>query len=488
MKAVLHVTASGTQLWQKQGLTWAAIDGPAKAPVWIVADLAEEAFHEVPVPRVFGRDRAGFLNRQLATRFPDTPYKTALPAATQTGLINRLAPPRQTLLGLDAAERMTAAIRSVTAPVAGVWSTSMLMAQLASQKRLPPDLFIVRRDAVGLRIVYVKGGVPVISRLVLDAPLPSDQVTEIVRTLRHLENTKVLERTEKPRPIVVIGDSNGFAELLSNEKMQLLALPSAKSTAGSDDWHGVLFDLVVKSPSGQLAPLSARTAFVASRWQRAAFIAGALSFSLAVAFAGSVLLNISDDQAALTLKQSNVQRQQTALDNLERQIAAIGVSPDWVHQAVTLDQQEILAAPSLVKHLVMVAELLAKQDNLRLERFDWGITQAGKASCDGKAMASNVQEAAPEPGKAPVASMVVELTLQITLPQGLSDKARQQTMTAIANAIGKLEGVNVLLDPAKEIAQATLRGGGTGQSAGEKQAVWCMTLAEPLAAPPGGKP
>ena len=227
---------------------------------------------------------------------------------------------------------------------------------------------------------------------------------------------------------------------------------------------------------------------MASRWQRAAFIAGALSFSLAVAFAGSVLLNISDDRAALTLKQSNVQRQQIVLDTLERQIAAVGVSPDWVHQAVTLDQQEILAAPSIVKHLVMVAELLAKQDSLRLERFDWRLAQAGTASCDGKTLASNVPEAAPEPGKAPVASMVVELTLQITLPQGLSDKARQQTMTAIANAIGTLEGVNVLLDPAKEIAQATLRGGGTGQGAGEKQAVWCMTLAEPVAVPPSGKP
>jgi hypothetical protein len=487
MKAVLHVSASGTQLWQKQGATWAAFDGPAKAPVWIVADLAEEAFHEVPVPRVFGRDRTGFLNRQLTTRFPDTPYKTALPPAIQTGLMSHLAPPRQTLLGLDAAERVADAISSVTAPVAGVWSTSMLMAQATSHKRMPPDLFIVLRDAAGLRIVYVKGGVPVISRLVLDAPLPSDQVTEIVRTLRHLENTKVLERTDKPRPIVIIGDSEGFADLLSNEKMQLLALPSAKSTAGPDDWRGVLFDLVVKSPSGQLAPLSARTAFVASRWQRAAFIAGALSFSMAFAFAGSILLTITDDRTALSIRQSNVQRQQTALDNLERQIAAIGVSPDWVHQAVTLDQQEILAAPSLVKHLVMVAELLAKQDSLRLERFDWRIAQAGKASCDGKTLAPNVPEAAPEPGKA-VASMVVELTLQITLPQVLSDKARQQTMTAIANAIGKLEGVNVLLDPAKEIAQATLRGGGTAQGAGEKQAVWCMTLAEPLAAPPGGKP
>ena len=487
MKAVLHLTASGTRLWQKQGITWVAIEGPTVGPVWIVADLAEEAFHEVPVPRVFGRDRTGFLNRQLTTRFPDTPYKTALPAATQSGLMNRLAPPRQTLLGLDAAERVTAALSSVTAPLAGVWSTSMLMAQAAGQKGMPSDLFIVLRDVAGLRIVYVKGGVPVISRLVLDAPLPSDQVTEIVRTLRHLENTKVLDRTDKPRPIVIIGDSDGFADLLSTEKMQLLALPSAKTSVGSGDWHGVLFDLVVKSPSGQLAPLSARTAFVASRWQRAAFIAGALSFGLAVAFAGSVLLNITDDRAALTLKQSNVQRQQTALDNLERQIAAVGVSPDWVHQAVTLDQQEIQAAPSLVKHLVKVAELLAKQDNLRLERFDWRITQPGKSSCDGKPLESNVPETTSEPSKAPVASMIVELTLQITLPQGLNDRARLQTMTAIASAIGKLEGVSVLLDPAKEIAQATLRGGGTAQGAGEKQAVWCMTLPGPVAAPPSGK-
>jgi hypothetical protein len=244
--------------------------------------------------------------------------------------------------------------------------------------------------------------------------------------------------------------------------------------------------LVVKSPSGQLAPLSARTTFVASRWQRAAFIAGALSFSMAVAFAGSILLTITDDRTALSLRQSNVQRQQTALDNLERQIAAIGVNPEWVHQAVTLDQQEILAAPSLVKHLVMVAELLDKQDNLRLERFDWRVTQPGKASCDGKPVESTVPETAPEPGKAP-AAMMVELTLQITLPQGLNDRARLQTMTAIASAIGKLEGVSVLMDPAKEIAQATLRGGGAAQGAGEKQAVWCMTLAGPVARPTSEK-
>ena len=118
MKAVLHVTASGSQLWQKQGAAWVVFDGPSEGPVWIVADLAEEAFHEVLVPRVFGRDRTSFLNRQLSTRFPDTPYKTALSPATQVGLMNRLAPPRQTLLGLDAAERVTAAVGSVTAPVA----------------------------------------------------------------------------------------------------------------------------------------------------------------------------------------------------------------------------------------------------------------------------------------------------------------------------------------------------------------------------------
>jgi hypothetical protein len=216
-------------------------------------------------------------------------------------------------------------------------------------------------------------------------------------------------------------------------------------------------------------------------------MSGALSFSLAVAFAGSVLLTITDDRAALTLKQSNVQRQQAALDNLERQIAAIGVNPEWVHQAVTLDQQEILAAPSLVKHLVMVAELLAKQDNLRLERFDWRVIQPGKASCDGKPVESNVPAAATEPGKEPAASTMVELTLQITLPQGLNDRARLQTMTAIAGAIGQLDGVNVLMDPAKEIAQATLRGGGASQGAGEKQAVWCMTLAGPVAVTASGK-
>ena len=81
MKTVLHLTPAGSQLWRKGPAGWQAHDGASSGPVWVLTDLAEEGFADLQVPRIFGRDRQAFVARQLASRFPDTPYRTVLPAA-----------------------------------------------------------------------------------------------------------------------------------------------------------------------------------------------------------------------------------------------------------------------------------------------------------------------------------------------------------------------------------------------------------------------
>ena len=79
MKTVLHLTPGGSQYWLKGRDGWQPHDGPPSGPVWVVTDLAEEGFAEIQIPRIFGRDRQNYVSRQVASRFPDTPYRTTLP-------------------------------------------------------------------------------------------------------------------------------------------------------------------------------------------------------------------------------------------------------------------------------------------------------------------------------------------------------------------------------------------------------------------------
>ena len=80
LKTLLHLAPDGAQLWQKTKGQWLPLDRAHRGSVWIVTDMAEETISEIKVPRLYGRDRAGFINRQLSSRFPETPYKLALPA------------------------------------------------------------------------------------------------------------------------------------------------------------------------------------------------------------------------------------------------------------------------------------------------------------------------------------------------------------------------------------------------------------------------
>ena len=137
MKTVLHLTYSGPQLWNKGRAGWQACDGPADGPVWVVTDLAEESFAEIQIPRIFGRDRQGFIARQLASRFPDTLFRTTLPAVPSGSFMDRIASPRLTLLGVDAAERINSSLDALPTPIAGVWAMSMLLALLASRRGCP---------------------------------------------------------------------------------------------------------------------------------------------------------------------------------------------------------------------------------------------------------------------------------------------------------------------------------------------------------------
>lgn len=480
MKTVLHLTTGGAQLWAKGAQGWQPQDGPAPGPVWLLTDLAEEAFAELTIPRIFGRDRQAFVARQLAARFPDTPYRAVLQAGAGGGFMDRLAPPRQPMLGIDAAARIDAVLGTIDKPLVGVWATSMLLAQIGAAKSLPSELFVVLPGQDAVRIVVLKDRVPVLSRLVAGISQPSERATEVVRTLRHLENTRVLERGERHHGVLVLGDSTGMAGLLAADKMDLLPW-SAHASAQAPAWPDALFDRVVKSPAGQLAPLAKRTQFVASELRRAAYGAACVSMVAAVWASADNLRSMWTAQSQAAQLRAQVQQLQAQGSAIDSQMLGFGVTAELVRRAVALDVQEVASAPSLETHLRELGMAVGRFPGVYLSQLEWRVLPPGRAACPSAAAnpgaaapVANAAEA-PSDGQAQPDARLVELSLDISLPESLREKAHLDTVTGLSQTMRKMVGAKLLRDPAQELAQAAMTGGGSSFDAGKSRS-WCLSL------------
>lgn len=484
MKTVLHLTPAGSQLWRKGPAGWQAHDGASSGPVWVLTDLAEEGFADLQVPRIFGRDRQAFVARQLASRFPDTPYRTVLPAARGGSLMDRIAPPRLGLLGLDAAQRVDAALATLTSPLTGVWTTSMLLAGIGCRKGLPPELFVVLPAPEALRIVVIKNREPVLSRLVAGVTKPADQVAEIVRTLRHLENTRVLERGTHRHGVLILGGADDMAAQLAQDHLELLPWPPPWATSAPPDWRFALFDLAVTTPPGQLAPLSRRVEHVASQWRRAAYGAAALCAALSVWAAFDNVRNILASESARAQAQTEVQRLASAQNEAEQKMVGFGVGAEAVRRAVTLEREELTSAPPLKASLLQLARAIAPHEAARLGQLSWRLLPAGRAPCVGGAPgAAAAAEAAPT-GEPTAPTRRLELSFDLTPPQDQAATARAQMVASVSAALAKGDGVSLHRDPARELPQATLSGGASSSDR-DKPLSWCLSLPAASVATPG---
>ena len=471
MATVLHLTATGSQFWCKNRDGWHAVDRPSDDPVWVVVDVAEESFAEIQIPRIFGRDRQAFIARQLANRLADTPFRTPLPIQPSGSVMDRLAPPRQTLLGLDAARRVNTALDALPNPLAGVWSMSMLLANLAHKKNLPPDLFVVLPGVEDMRIVFIKNRVPVLGRLIPHVAQGADQAIEITRTLRHLENVRLLERTGDRYGVLMLGDAQGMADVLAPDHLDLLPLPAPWATSPPADWRFALFDLALTSPSGQLAPLARRATYVAARLRQPAYVAMGLVFCLAAWVSMNNLRDIMTLRASQNQLEGNVQNLTSQLVEVKRKMDGFSVPADLVRQAVLLQQIEISSAPSFAAHLQQLGQAIGQQDSVRLTQLEWRVVPVGQPVCARAAGGTPP----PAPANAVEPKRMVEISFDTTLSPDLSARARTQSIAALSALLSRFEGVTLIQNPAKSLAQAALSGG-SASPVTETTLLWCLTL------------
>ena len=472
MKTLLHIGPHGAQCWQKSQAGWQLQTDAPTGPVWALTDLTEEGLAQIQIPRLLGRDRRDYTRRQLAHRFPDTLFRIALAQRGSGSFMQRLAAPSQLLLAVDANECLQAALVSQAATLAGLWSTSMLLALIGRHPNLPPDLFIVKPGRGGLRVVFLQDRCPVLTRLAPATDQATEQAAEIARTLHHLENTREIARSKRRHAVLFLGESAGLAAALAAQGLDRVTPPPPWHNGYPRDWQFALFDLALKSPIGQLAPLEQRAAFLGQRLRRSAYAASALVLGMA-GFAGngqfqaSVATQHERDQI-----QTQVQQVQVELAQAKQGAGRWSVTPQRLRLALSLDQQEVTMAPDIAAAMSSVAEIVEHHAPARVRRLDWQLLSGADVACVARgsnsapATTTESANALPHP---------VELRLELALDATATAQARTRTLAEMTRELSQLSGATLLLDPARERFENTLSSDSQAPTAN-----WCLTLANPL--------
>lgn len=476
MKQVLLLTPDGRQWWRHDGRQWQAQAAESEGPVWVVTDLAEESLAECKVPRLFGKDRSSFVQRQVAGRYPDTVFRGSMQIASDDPL-SALIPTRFALFGIDAAERINGELDAVRGDLAGVWPISMLMGNLAANRSYPPDLFVVMPGAGTLRIVYLKNRTPVLTRLTLTPADPRTQVDEIVRTIRHLENTQAVPRDRKAHALLYFGAPEGIDPLLVAARLVRVEPPS-KLVNGTGDWHLPLFDVALKSPSGQVAPLARRVKFQSARIKKIARNLALLVVLAGVLAASNNVFGIYRMVQQRIVVANDIGELDDQIQMLNLQISRFGISPDIVRKAIAMSAAELDSAPAFEPHLRVVSQALARDPNVRVRELQWRLIQGNVEPCM-TTLSSSVVTTEPKPPGADARR--TELSFEIAVPDSYGPRDRALVLRGISEALAQNEGIAVIQDANREQASGSLRGGSI--VSGVTRLGWCATLPGVIAAP-----
>lgn len=489
MTTLLHLSPDGAHYWTRQHGNWQPLSAPPDAPepVWLVTDLPEETLADIEIPRIYGANRKALLERQLATRFPDTPYRRTLDIVQGTTLLDRFAPVKHTLFGLPAAKRIEDELDAHHLSIAALCPTTLLLTHLGQHKSLPPNLFIVLPTSAGLRIVFLKNRLPVLTRLAPIIGDPKAQAEEILRTHRYLGNTRVLPFGAPPPALLLLGKPDGFAAPLATARIELAPPPVSWKIPATDDWRPFLFELAFrKQPYGQLAPLERRIPWMTRHLRRMTLTASALILCAGLT-AGVISLKESlDSRAEMTRKQAQTQQTQVRLRSIETEIATLGTTPDQVRRALELNEHQILNAPPFARQIKQLAQALGERPPAALSRLEWQVLAPTATACreylpsdspDNPAPAEAPSQTGPETETSLPPALKAEIILQLALPGDVSPRFKADALRRTSARLALIPGLTLIYDPAKTMAQDTLRGGGSSNESLDKPTTWCMTLA-----------
>ncbi|MDO9012847.1 MAG: hypothetical protein Q7U78_13745 [Gallionella sp.] len=499
MKTVLFINSSGARYFRRVNRIWQLIAQPErKDKLWVIANLPEETLEVFTLPLLFGRDRSNFLERHLVSAFPRSSYRAA-PLISG----NLFKPGTAVLTGLTTAETVTSKLDKLDIPIAGVWGMSMLLTLMAGRLAIR-DVILVMPSVHYLRILVIKEGAPVLTRCIHryheDNNAENDSDTnEILRTRQHLENHRIFEHDAAP-PVLYLGDASVVTDHLTRAGLTLLPVPNAFLPDGEAGYLHPLFEYVISSPRGQLAPLQLRARHLAENIRLTAHL------GIAASLLSIVLFGQDDFRALIALHgkdnslRADLQLAESESQRLEDHISTSGLDPALVRQATRFAALEMEAAPAPEAIFQFTAAAIADLPQVRIKSLTFRFPKAGERYCQGHSVIElpliDHKIDLPLGGSQPrdadnndatgVPARHTELQFTILQNETLAPTAQIELLKRISATLKAKDGVQLMEDPAAFSLINTLKGG-FGMDAQKTDNLWCMSVAWKTT-PAGGQP
>ena len=367
------------------------------ARYYLLTDLVEEDFQRDVVPHLSSRDQAQLLRRKLDQSFRATPYRRAVVQTKgKRGQQDQLQ--ISAIINRDLLDGIVETLLAERCDLQGIYSVALLTQDIIRRLKLDtPHLLLMSCSCVGtLRQSYFTPAGLQFSRLgAFDAKQTIAEqglliAGEVRRARQYLSTLRLMGRDEQLQVLSLLDAS--FAEQLPLVRHELkddaeqvhleaqsglpmlvqkLKLPPSCST-----WHDVLLAslLNLKVPN-HYAPAEMLRYGRLYQIGRGMQWAALSIFSLGLILSGIGLWQGDEIQQQLALSNTQIQREQTRLRELNQKLKlASAENPAQIQAAVELYRRDFQSWPSAEMAAKQFSHVFTDFPRLILEKFDW---QAG---------------------------------------------------------------------------------------------------------------
>jgi hypothetical protein len=480
MKTILYVNSAGKHYFKRTNGSWQSIEKPDQSDhLWVIANMPEEMVTEFKIPGLYGRDRNIYLERNLKMAFPNSEYRCAPQFAG-----NWFTPGIAVLNGLTTADAVNREIEKLEISVTGVWGISVILALMLNKLSIK-NVIVALHDTLDLRIVVLKNGIPIITRCIhrYIEDTESD-AREIIRTRQHIENKRIFENNAIP-DVIYLGDTTSVSEQLSAAGIRLLPLPGALLPKGKVAYLHPIFELLITSPIGQLAPLQLRARHQTQRLRHLAHAGSALSLLVALFLSQSDFNNLINLRHREQSLEGDLKKATLAGESLAASISKTGIDPELVRQATTFQDIELESASTPLSILQFTASLITDFPQVRIKELIFRFPEKKERYCETHTVinlpviAKNVTVPLNIGSKPVVSTMAqqryTELKFSILQTDNPTPATNIELLKRLSAIIKAKPGVQLMQDPAEFSLLNTLKGG-IGADTPQNEKYWCMSI------------
>lgn len=480
MKTVLLINPSGTRYFNRVNGVWHLTDQPGhKARLWVIANLPEETLEAFNFPFLIGRDRSNFLERRLLSAFPHSQYRAA--PLISGGLFKSGT---AVLTGLTTADAVSSQIDELDISVTGVWGTAMLLTLILKRLGIA-NIILAMPSAHHLRILAIKDGLPVLTRCVRrysedNNDENNSDASEILRTRQYLENHRTFEQHAIPS-VLYLSDAPAVCEHLAQAGLKLLPLPKALAPKGDAAYSHALFEHVISSPRGQLAPLQLRARHLVENLRKASYIGIAASLFAIVLFGQADFRTLMDLHRREHSLLADMQIATSERDRLADNINASGKDPALVRQSTRFAALEMDTSPTPEAVFQLAASVIADLPQVRIKNLTVRLPKTGERYCREQSIIDLPMLSASKPDDTGMSDATgkpmqhAELQFTILLTADLTPAAQAEIRKRISATIKSMPEIQLMDDPAAFSLINTLSGG-LGLDTPQTENIWCMSI------------